>query len=94
MLSPWFCLSVVGFPFLLALPRVCLAFIHLFFCSVVGHNSTMKWATMVHKSDLVFALTEIVSRWQGENINKNLLQIAISALKKRHQINQIGARLD
>lgn len=54
----------------------------------------MKWATMVHKSDLVLALTEIVSRWQGENINKNLLQIVISALKKRHQINQIGAKLD
>lgn len=34
---------------------------------------------------------ELIAWWQGENINKNLLHIVISTLKKKHHI---GARLD
>lgn len=51
----------------------------------------MGRAITVHKSDPVLALMELIARWQGEDINKNLLHTVISALNKRHQT---GARLD
>lgn len=81
------CPGLLGFAFHWSPLRPALhSFIYSFIQYLLGHHCAMGWTTVVHKSDQVFALMELIAWWQGENTNKNLLPIVISAPEKRHQI--------